>query len=66
MKFFVKSIGSSEGGERVKHFWKTRKPQYFLSGDELDANNISIDGIRLETGVDVLWTLTVDGYAVEI
>ena len=41
MKFFVKSMGMSSALTRGSAFWNTWNPQYFRSGEDVDANRDS-------------------------
>ena len=46
MKFRVKSMGMSSALTRGSAFWNTWKPQYFRSGEAVEANSDSV-GCRI-------------------
>jgi hypothetical protein len=65
MKFLVKSIGRSVLSTRPNAFLKTRKPQYFRSGEDDGPNNASTWGIGLKMQ-DVIMKPTVNCYLEEL
>lgn len=43
MKFFVNSMGMSSAVTRGSALWNTWKPQYFRSGEDVEANRDSAE-----------------------